>query len=983
MTSFNYSGSDAQQTWWRCLIAIVFLAGSVQAFGQKALAPRLIKSSGAVSGKNAAEPSVVRSRAVGLDFESLMRFKIGDTVNLNLFDDLALDALIDDYKQTGPGTFHWRGHIAGDAHSTVGLVLHKGSLAGIVRVPALGVFRIRSTPDRGQVIEELDPTSLPPCAPPLVAPIKGAGQPPARAGRASGTDGPAEVNCLLIDIMILYTPEARDQEGGVAAIEALAYLAADQTNVAFENSLIDARVRLVYTGMVDYAESGDFGTEISRLQNPGDNFMDEAHSLRNQYGADDVSLLVSHTQGGTICGVGYLMVPESSDFEAWAFNVCNAGCVAGGLTYEHELGHNMGCHHDRDNAGGPGAFEYSFGYRFNGDDSVQYRTIMSYAPGSRISYFSNPNILYEGQPIGLPEGHLDDRGMPDSADNARTINETADTVAAFRPSGEGVFYNWSPPAMIQPTDLVTSDRFGASVSLDGDLAIIGAYTVDGVLADTGAAYIYQFDNGTSMWVQQAKIVAASSSANDRFGVSVSIHANGDGTGFAAVGAYQAEDGGRDSGCAYVFRKVAPTAAWVQEAILLPMDINGGDLCGRSVSVASSIAGEMVLVGSYSHDHTGPFLSNSGAAYIFRRTGVPTNGGWEEEAKLEATDAAAQDQFGFSVSLAVSPINGEQMALIGALLDDSEGIPSIANSGSAYVFKKVGETWTQVAKLLPPSPAANDQFGYTVDLDITSLGRTAIVGSWLADGTAPGGTSPLDTGAATIYRDSSVTDTWVHEANLRAPTPVANDRFGSSVAISGNVALVGAYLRNATTPALNDSGAVYSFRKAIGPGSNWSLEATITQPNPLAGDQFGFSAALDGGNALIGAWQRPRETFGFAGAAYHTKAGSVTDCNGNNVLDVCDIAQGTSFDVNHNGLPDECEKSPCPADIAPQPNGDGVVNVSDLLLILSSWGPCPAPPSSCDADIAPPASPGVPAGNGNVNVSDLLMVIGAWGDCEPL
>lgn len=100
-----------------------------------------------------------------------------------------------------------------------------------------------------------------------------------------------------------------------------------------------------------------------------------------------------------------------------------------------------------------------------------------------------------------------------------------------------------------------------------------------------------------------------------------------------------------------------------------------------------------------------------------------------------------------------------------------------------------------------------------------------------------------------------------------------------------------------------------------------------------------------------------------------------DCNGNSVWDDCDITGGVSLDRNKNGVPDECE-SPlaCFGDI----NMDQTVNVVDLLLVINSWGPCPAPPASCAADIAPP---GPPMGDGVVNVADLLTVINAWGPCR--
>jgi hypothetical protein len=96
-----------------------------------------------------------------------------------------------------------------------------------------------------------------------------------------------------------------------------------------------------------------------------------------------------------------------------------------------------------------------------------------------------------------------------------------------------------------------------------------------------------------------------------------------------------------------------------------------------------------------------------------------------------------------------------------------------------------------------------------------------------------------------------------------------------------------------------------------------------------------------------------------------------DCNGNGAADQCDIAGGTSIDANGNGAPDECE-SFCPADIAPAA-GDHVVDVSDLVGLISAWGECPKGP--CPADIVP-----IGIGNGMVDIDDLLEVLTTWGAC---
>jgi hypothetical protein len=86
-----------------------------------------------------------------------------------------------------------------------------------------------------------------------------------------------------------------------------------------------------------------------------------------------------------------------------------------------------------------------------------------------------------------------------------------------------------------------------------------------------------------------------------------------------------------------------------------------------------------------------------------------------------------------------------------------------------------------------------------------------------------------------------------------------------------------------------------------------------------------------------------------------------DCNGNSIADECDIAGGGSTDLNNNGVPDECDEA---ADL----DGDGIVGVGDLLILLGAWGPCPDPPAACPADLD---------GNGEADVGDLLLLLGTW------
>lgn len=241
------------------------------------------------------------------------------------------------------------------------------------------------------------------------------------------TDGP-----VVIDVLTLYTPLARNQAGGTNGMIATMNGFISTTNNAYINSQINQRVRLVHLAETNYVEATGagtpMGTDLDRLRANGDGFMDEVHSLRNTYGAD-LCHLVSGVPNGA-CGIAYLGLSASL-----GFGVTARSC--GSFTYAHELGHNMGCAHDHNNAGSS-TFCYSYGWRSTNN---QWRTIMSYDPGNRIAWFSNPNITLQlGNPplnyvIGISEA--DGCGNNTAADNSRTMNQTQFTIASYRATQVG------------------------------------------------------------------------------------------------------------------------------------------------------------------------------------------------------------------------------------------------------------------------------------------------------------------------------------------------------------------------------------------------------------------------------------------------------------------------------------------------------------------------------------------------------------------
>ncbi|HEX9696866.1 MAG TPA: FG-GAP repeat protein [Actinomycetota bacterium] len=395
-------------------------------------------------------------------------------------------------------------------------------------------------------------------------------------------------------------------------------------------------------------------------------------------------------------------------------------------------------------------------------------------------------------------------------------------------------------AKLTAIDAAAGDRFGRSVSVSGDTAVVGSYFDDDAGSESGSAYV--FTRSGTTWTQQAKLTASDAAAGDQFGFSVSV--SGD---TAVVGSLLDDDAGSNSGSAYVFTRTGST--WTQQAKLTATDAAAGDQFGFSVSVS----GDTAVVGSLLDDDAG---SNSGSAYVFIRSGST----WTQQAKLTATDAAAGAQFGVSVS-----VSGDT-AVVGSWFDDSF-------SGSAYVFSRSGSTWTQQAKLTATDAAAFDQFGVSVSVS----GDTAVVGSWYdAD-------PRTETGSAYVFSRSG--STWTQQAKLTASDAAALDNLGNSVSVSGDTVVVGSHQDD---DAGSDSGSVYVFEvvppdtfvTSGPPGVTNSSSATfefVGTDNHTPSGSLTFTCSLDA--APTSPCTSPVTYTGLADGS-HTFSVAATDTSGN-------------------------------------------------------------------------------------------------------
>ncbi|MEK6677525.1 MAG: M12 family metallo-peptidase, partial [Planctomycetota bacterium] len=362
------------------------------------------------------DPASRRTRlaSVQLNRLSSQTTRPGDTLSLNLFDDVNVDGVITRKENRTPERYTAFGNLAQEPGGSFVLVREGDAVVIDVHVPSKGNFEIRSLASGINVIRHVNDAGLAPCGSnrrqlsPAVAQVRA----------VDGSAGDPPPGQATVDVMVLYTAQARAAAGGTDPMNAVAALFVAEANAAYANSLVNARLRLVYAGEIGYTESGSANMDLSRLTTVGDGYLDNAHTLRETFHADMVSLLVNNFD---YCGIAWMNYGESR-----AFSVVDFSC--GAMTFAHELGHNMGCAHDRANPTPPGQYSHSYGHRFTGLSGYQWRTIMAYAPGTRVPHFSNPAVLYDGVPTGVAEG------MANSADNARTINLSAATVSNYRPA---------------------------------------------------------------------------------------------------------------------------------------------------------------------------------------------------------------------------------------------------------------------------------------------------------------------------------------------------------------------------------------------------------------------------------------------------------------------------------------------------------------------------------------------------------------------
>lgn len=378
-------------------------------------------------------------------------------------------------------------------------------------------------------------------------------------------------------------------------------------------------------------------------------------------------------------------------------------------------------------------------------------------------------------------------------------------------------------AYVKASNTGEGDAFGTAVAVSGDLLAVGAPGEDSATTiingpqnnetagEAGAVYVFRRAGGA--WQQIAYIKASNAGATDGFGKSVALDGN-----TLVVGA-PAEDGPTnnitDCGAAYVYTFDTVTGMWRQDAVLRASDAFGNQRFGQSVAVS----GDAVAVGMNGD------LGAVGAVYVFRRNGA----NWPQEDRIQGSESANSDSFGFDVSLE------------GNLL----GVGSPAFTGDkAYLFRFSGSDWVEEAILR--AGVAGDFFG----LDLAVSGDRAVVAAY-GDNSNGRGVNPTTTGTATLsgaaYVFAKQGATWSQEAFIKSSNSDAEDWFGVDVALVGDVLVVTTQYEDSAGTGVNAdetdnsaalAGAAYVFHRE---DAVWSQEFYVKSSNAESGDLFGVVA----------------------------------------------------------------------------------------------------------------------------------------------
>ncbi|MCP4697561.1 MAG: DUF1566 domain-containing protein [Gammaproteobacteria bacterium] len=390
------------------------------------------------------DPAVFRSRQAALNPDALQQetaegflaasSAYAKRLELNLFADVRYTAVNARVSHYAENIYVWTGKLEGVEFGDAVLAVKNGLVSGSVNANG-DVYRIYPRADGTYRIQHMNPAAFP-AEGHITLPADGTPQirRSLPAPRSAAFDCPAE-GSPLIDVAVVYTERAKMNAEwyGTVDIETQIIQAVEETNTAYANSGIDQRLCLVHMQEIPGMGTGTLELDLNHLINGSDGHFDEAHTLRDAYRADIVSLWVA---GGNWCGLAPTMSAEyiGVGFKEYAFNVIAQNCAtAPQYSFGHELAHTMGAEHDIYNdPEAKGAYPYSHGHVHDtGLTADSWTTIMAYERKCKEKYYRCKRILHFSNPLTVNPGDSEPTGVRDAADNARTLNNTAPVIAKF------------------------------------------------------------------------------------------------------------------------------------------------------------------------------------------------------------------------------------------------------------------------------------------------------------------------------------------------------------------------------------------------------------------------------------------------------------------------------------------------------------------------------------------------------------------------
>jgi hypothetical protein len=483
----------------------------------------------------------------------------------------------------------------------------------------------------------------------------------------------------------------------------------------------------------------------------------------------------------------------------------------------------------------------------------------------------------------------------DAADNVIDTSSEIDLLTTVK-SEEVVGY-------FKASDTNFGNSFGKAVFLSAD----GNTLASG--ADNNGGTVYLFARNGSTWQQQAYIKASNTDDGDSFagylyGGAVSLSADGNTLAVGASGEDSAARGINgdetdnsmdDAGAVYLFTHSNGT--WQQQTYIKASNTDTGDWFGEAVSLSTD--GNTLAVGAYHEasaargvngDETDNSMSQSGAVYLFTRS----NGTWQQQAYIKASNTDVGDYFGQAVSLSSDgntlAVGAEQESSAARGINGDETDNSMYHAGAVYLFTRNGSAWQQQAYIKASNTDARDYFGGTISL--SSDGNTLTVGA-SGETSAARGINGDETDnsmdwAGAVYLFTRSNGTWQQDAYIKASNTDAGNHFGGAVSLStdGNTLAVGAQYEDSAARGINGdetdnsmgiAGAVYLFTRR---NSTWQQQAYVKASNTDAEDYFGGTVSLstDGNTLVVGAshetssarginGDQTDNSMGYAGAVY--------------------------------------------------------------------------------------------------------------------